>query len=229
MKVWNALLLLSVGAYAQRQCGNENVSDQHRFEQQRALSIYQSRPSSARAESITVPVCFFVLTPTSRAWNLTEAQLQGQLDALNIAYSSQSCCDINESWCNGECSIDTGISFKMAKMDSAGVVIDGSFADNVTDAGACVVHIENDAYSMAYGDSRDNVKKTALHKGDAKVLNVYFSDFSRYLGIATFPWEYTGTEELALDGVIIKYTTIPGSSSTKFNEGDTLAHETGKL
>jgi hypothetical protein len=52
---------------------------------------------------IVVPVCFHVLRPTEDPTTgdifLDKASLQVQLDALNQAFSTESCCDVAETWC----------------------------------------------------------------------------------------------------------------------------------
>ncbi|WP_405058437.1 zinc metalloprotease [Kribbella sp. NBC_01505] len=77
--------------------------------------------------------------------------------------------------------------------------------------------------------------KTALHKGGPGDLNLYLNEpqyqdpndgsLSGLIGIATFPW--TRADDPVRDGVMIKYTTLPGGASTHFNEGKQALHETG--
>jgi hypothetical protein len=53
--------------------------------------------------SIVVPVCFHVIRPIEDPETgdifLDKASLQVQLDALNQAFSTESCCDVAEEWC----------------------------------------------------------------------------------------------------------------------------------
>ncbi|CAE6468854.1 unnamed protein product [Rhizoctonia solani] len=72
--------------------------------------------------------------------------------------------------------------------------------------------------------------KQKLRKGDASVLNIYSTGLtnitsSELLGYATFPDAYQN--EPINDGVVIRYSTVPGGSSAPYNRGRTLTHEVG--
>lgn len=45
------------------------------------------------------------------------------------------------------------------------------------------------------------------------------------LGYATFPMDFEATP--SNDGVVLLYSTLPGSTSDKYNLGRTLTHESG--
>jgi hypothetical protein len=85
----------------------------------------RSRKLQDTTEIIVVPVCFHVIRPFQDPANgdmfIDIASLQLQLDALNQAFSPDSCCDeAIEPWCTGECSIETGIRFAMLVLDANG-------------------------------------------------------------------------------------------------------------
>jgi hypothetical protein len=207
-------------------CGTREATKAGRLDQQRASSIYK-KARSVTVPSIVVPVCFHVVTKANGSGDLTDAQLQEQLDALNTAYGSSSCCDSKETWCTGtECSINTGVSFKMAKLLNNGNVIDRSSVSSVTDSGACVTRNANNDWASVV--NFDDIKmKTALRKGDATVLNVYFVfqiNKRTSIGYAYYPWEYN--EFPTYDGAVIDYITVPGGDGP-YDEGDTLVHEVG--
>ncbi|MDX8030164.1 zinc metalloprotease [Lentzea sp. BCCO 10_0856] len=73
-------------------------------------------------------------------------------------------------------------------------------------------------------ESTEREMKTATRVGGASTLNVWSTNTS-YLGFATFPNWYAGDPKM--DGVVFKYTSVPGGSATNFNLGKTLTHETG--
>jgi hypothetical protein len=68
--------------------------------------------------------------------------------------------------------------------------------------------------------------KRALHKGSSVHLNIYTVGLldSNSSGYAHYPISYASRP--TQDGVVLKYNTLPGGSSTT-RQGGTLVHETG--
>jgi len=81
----------------------------------------------------------------------------------------------------------------------------------------------------AYPGSPAEKEMKAKHNiGDARTLNIYtliFNDTTPSLGASSMPSYYFRKPKL--DGVLIRYTTLPGGSMKNFDMGRTLTHEVG--
>lgn len=91
-------------------------------------------------------------------------------------------------------------------------------------------YTDNASWFVARADSGEEKQmKTKLHKGKANDLNLYLNNPRTsdgvLLGVATWPRDYLGSPKL--DGVVIKYSTVPGGEDAPYNEGKTATHEVG--
>ncbi len=73
-------------------------------------------------------------------------------------------------------------------------------------------------------DGQSTTYRSQTRKGGANALNIWLVDFS-YLGIATFPWDYSSNP--SIDGIRVQYSSLPGGSTPNYNYGETATHEAG--
>ncbi len=73
-------------------------------------------------------------------------------------------------------------------------------------------------------DRQSTQYRSKTRLGGANALNMWLVDF-KYLGIATFPWDYAGSPKI--DGIRVNYASLPGGSIANYNEGKTATHEAG--
>jgi uncharacterized membrane protein len=81
--------------------------------------------------------------------------------------------------------------------------------------------IVNDAW---HNDRKSTTYRAATRQGGANALNIWLVDF-KYLGIATFPWDYDSAP--SIDGIRVNYRSLPGGSIANYNLGETATHEAG--
>ena len=153
----------------------------------------QSRGGAAeRTGTVNVNVYFHVITNTSGAGNVTDAQIANQIAVLNNAYSGVT---------GGA---NTIYRFTLVSTDRTA----------------------NNTWFTSTGGTSETQMKTALHRGGAADLNFYTNGMGGgLLGWATFPWNYASAPQM--DGVVCLYSSLPGGSTTNYNQGDTGTHEVG--
>jgi hypothetical protein len=79
----------------------------------------------------------------------------------------------------------------------------------------------NDTY---HADRSSSSYRKATRLGGANALNIWLVDF-KYLGIATFPWDYA--KNSGIDGIRVAYDSLPGGTATNYDRGETATHEAG--
>jgi hypothetical protein len=73
-------------------------------------------------------------------------------------------------------------------------------------------------------DKQSSTYRKQTRKGGANALNIWLVDFA-YLGIATFPWDYSRNP--GVDGIRVHFDSLPGGSIANYNLGETATHEAG--
>jgi hypothetical protein len=91
-------------------------------------------------------------------------------------------------------------------------------------------YTKRDGWHHAYFNGpRDQRMKRALHRGNARTLNLYINGGGPkaypVLGWSRFPWQYRSAPKL--DGVSVNMAALPGGKARGYNRGDTVIHETG--
>jgi hypothetical protein len=83
-------------------------------------------------------------------------------------------------------------------------------------------------YSGSGGAEHD--MKRALRRGGANALNLYSTTAGAYLGWAYLPSILTSPSQAYLDGVVVDWESMRGTSDTyagEFDQGETATHEVG--
>jgi hypothetical protein len=72
--------------------------------------------------------------------------------------------------------------------------------------------------------------KQTLHQGGNNALNLYSTTAGAYLGWAFLPDIVTKPGQAYLDGIVIDWESMPGTSTTyagRYDQGETVTHEVG--
>jgi hypothetical protein len=116
---------------------------------------------------------------------------------------------LNTTFGGGEGGARTGFSFRLAG----------------------VTRTDNAAWFYAGPGGKDeHSMKAALHQGGNDALNFYSTTAGDFLGWAYLPDITTKPGQADLDGIVIDWESIPGTSTTyagKYDQGETATHETG--
>jgi hypothetical protein len=80
------------------------------------------------------------------------------------------------------------------------------------------------------GGTDEQSMKAALHQGGVDALNLYSTTAGDFLGWAYLPDIVTKPGQAYLDGIVIDWESMPGTSTAyarEFDQGETATHETG--
>ena len=80
------------------------------------------------------------------------------------------------------------------------------------------------------GGTNEHSMKQALHRGGTNALNWYSTTAGAYLGWAYLPDIVTKPGQAYLDGVVVDWESIPGTSTRyagAYDQGETGTHEVG--
>jgi hypothetical protein len=146
-----------------------------------------------------IPVYVHQMLSSSGAGRVSLAQINAQIDELNQDYAGNDESGHTGTANDQTAAANTGAHFYLADVDE----------------------YLNDGW---HHDRQSTTYRAQTRKGGAKSLNMWLVDF-RYLGIATFPWDYAANP--AIDGIRVQWNSLPGGDIANYNLGKTATHEAG--
>lgn len=181
--------------------------------EQQTRDFIQNSGNTQNRVVVTIPVVVNVVWNTT-AENVSDAQIQSQLDVLNADFRRLNADRVNTPAAFQGISVDCEVNFCLATQDPTGAATTGIRRRQTT--------------VTAFG-TNDAVKYTAQGGLDiwdrSKYLNIWVCDISGgILGYAQFPGGPAAT-----DGVVIDYQYFgtTGTATAPFNLGRTATHEVG--
>jgi hypothetical protein len=133
----------------------------------------------------------------------------GAIGSLTDAKIADQITVLNRTFAGGEGGAVTGFSFRLAGVTRT---------DNA-----------QRFYAGPGGTDEHSMKRT-LHQGGDNALKFYSTTAGAYLGWAYLPDIVTKPGQEYLDGVVIDWESIPGTSATyagRYDQGETATHEVG--
>jgi hypothetical protein len=115
---------------------------------------------------------------------------------------------LNRTFAGGEGGANTGFTFELA----------------------AVTRTDNAKWFYAGPGGAEHEMKRTLRQGGANALNLYSTTAGAYLGWAYLPSILTSPSQAYLDGIVIDWESMPGTSDTyagRFDRGETATHEAG--
>ncbi len=206
-------LLNSFVLEAQRTCVTADYINDHPAEVQRGgqEASGTSGRDTVPNEVINIPVVVHILYKTA-AYNITDDQVQSQIDALNRDFRMLNTDAVNVPAAFKSRAADCRINFCLAKVAPGGYSTSG-----------IVRKYTNKDFFYANDDMKFSSKAGSNAWDTKKYLNIWVCNLgSRALGYATPP----GTDA-AIDGLVISPTAFGtrGIVASPFNKGRTATHE----
>jgi Pregnancy-associated plasma protein-A len=133
----------------------------------------------------------------------------GTIGNLTSAQISAQMTVLNKTFAGSESGANTGFSFRLAgvtRSDNAGWFYAGP------------------------GGTNEHTMKSTLHRGGTNALNLYSTTAAAYLGWAYLPSIVTKPGQAYLDGIVIDWESMPGTSTLyarRYDQGETATHEAG--
>ena len=111
---------------------------------------------------------------------------------------------------------DSQITRQLAVLNQTygGADVDG--AGRNTGVGFYLAGTDRIVNAQWHQDKASSTYRSKTRQGGKNALNIWLVDFD-YLGIATFPWDYT--KQPGIDGIRVQYSSLPGGSATNYNQG----------
>jgi hypothetical protein len=132
----------------------------------------------------------------------------GSIGALTDAQIADQISVLNTTFGGGEGGARTGFRFELAG----------------------VTRTDNAKWFYAGSGGAEHDMKRTLHRGGTNALNLYSTTAGVFLGWAYLPSIVDSPSHGYLDGVVIDWESIPGTSDTyagRYDQGETATHEVG--
>ncbi len=132
----------------------------------------------------------------------------GTIGSLTAAQIADQIAVLNVTFGGGEGGARTGFTFELAG----------------------VTRTDNPKWFYASIGGAEHDMKRALHRGGDNALNLYSTTAGPYLGWAYLPKIADSSSQAYLDGVVVDWESMRGTSTTyagRFDQGETATHEVG--
>lgn len=179
------------------------------IEQGIQMHILSKSQLRTAAQAVTIPVVVHVVYNTAEQ-NITDAQIQSQIDVLNEDYNRANADAINTPVAFQSVAAVSNIHFVLAKRDPNGIATNGITRTSTA----------NTSFS-----SNNYVKFNSYGGKDAWPTGQYLNIWVCNLGLCGYA-SYPGSTA-SVDGVVIKYNCFgrTGILQTSYNKGRTATHE----